>query len=71
MGKTHAISDGVKCCGEKMKKIGIGGTGAILKGVLRKGLTQKTTFKPRLWTLRKRALWVLVGTALLLLALGF
>ena len=42
MGKTHAISDGVKCGGEKMKKIGIGGTGAILKGVLRKGLTPQT-----------------------------
>lgn len=53
MGETYALSDGDTCCGEKIKEIGSGGLGAILQGVVRKGLTEKLMFEPRLWTLRE------------------
>lgn len=52
MSKIYAISDGDKCCGGK-EGDRQWGMGAILQGVFRKGLTEKATFEPRLWTLRK------------------
>ena len=48
MGEIYALSDGDMCCGEKIKEIGSGGLGAILQGVVRKGLTEKVMFEPRL-----------------------
>ena len=48
MGEIYALSDGDTCCGEKIKEIGSRGLGAILQGVVRKGLTEKVMFEPRL-----------------------
>ena len=54
MSNICAIAGSDKCQGEKIRnEMGNGQRGAILKTVVRKGLTEKAVFEPRLCSLKE------------------